>query len=451
MWSRRTFIQRMGVAGSTGLIGAMTGQLWVRATAPAEIDRKLVTIVHSNAWWTRLLRPTNMNEPAEQWIFPEALAPLQSIRERITLLEGLYNPYGGLHGAYGSILNVQPNPGDKFSIGGISIDRFIATNLPSSMPFSSINIGYPYSTTQAYGNASADGESAPYPAFSNPQEIINQLFGGAEAAENREFIERQLSQRLSILDTSVDDINRMRSRLAAEERAQMDQYLDSVRELEQQMADLLEVECSVPTWDDPDVPSGRQINADLAQFYYDAAAIALECGLTNVLTIAWEGVGSEPGQPTHDFEPVNVTDSSHDTIQHPMNGLDNDGSDASWEEREVHVARIRRIYNWRSSMVSDFVDRLGVTDLGGYTTADRTLVMWLNSGGWRHHNGAGNIPLMFIGNPDGVLQTGRYERFGDNERCISDAFTTAARAMGLEVDEFGDPDHSRGPLPGSLS
>ncbi len=452
MWSRRKFLQRMGVAGSSGLIAAMTGQLWVRAMAPTQVDRKLVTLVHGAGWWTRLLRPTNMNQPAAEWEFPEALAPLQPLREQITLLEGLYNPYGSLHGAYGATLCVQPQPGGRFSIGGISIDRFIAQNLRSSTPFSSINFGYPLSTQGTYANCSSDGPSAAYPGLSGPVEIIDQLFGGAEAAENRELVERRLKQQLSVLDSSVEEVEHMRSRLAAEERAQMDQYLNSIRELELQMNSLLDTECAVPIWDNPDEPTGRFIDPELTQFFYDAAATALECGLTNVLTIAWEGAGTtEPMQPVYDFDPPMVPISLHNNVSHPINGLSNDDPDAAWAPFEEQVSAIRRIYNWRSSLVASFVERLGSIDLGGYTTADRTLIMWTNAGGWRHHQGAGNTPLMLIGNPDGVLNTGRYERFGDGERCISDAFTTVARAMGLDTEGFGHPDHIQGPLPGALA
>ena len=392
-------------------------------------------------------------QPAAQWALPEALAPLQPHRTRMTLFEGLYNPHGtGLHGTYGSILNVQPSPGgDEQNIGGISIDRLIATQLESSLPFSSINFGYPYAVGDDRGNASADGESAPYPAMSDPVQIINQLFGGEQSNDNQEFLERQITQRLSVLDASIDDIERMRGRLAGEERAQMDQYLDSLRQLELQMIELLDAECVVPTWDDAGVPSGSSISAKLARFYYDAAALALECGLTHVVSVAWEGVGTEPGQPRHDFAPVDVSESLHDAVQHPLNGLNNDASDQAWADKEEHVAKIRRVYHWRSQLVADFMERLGQLDLGGHTTADRTLLLWVNAGGGRHHNGADQMPLMLLGNPDGVLRSGRYERFEEGTRCIGDAYTTAAHAMGLPIEGFGDPAHAKGPLPGSLA
>lgn len=456
--SRRRFIANLGLAGSAGLLSSIAGELWVRAESPAKLERRFVTIVDHMGWWARLLRPTNLEQPSEAWELPESLAPLQDRRDQLTILEGLYNPHGsGLHGTYGAVLNAMPSPtSDKRSIGGVSIDRFIATELSADVPISSLNFGYPYGgNNTTVGNASSDGPQAPYPAMTSPLEVIAQVFGGidgGDAAEQRAELERLVAQRKSVLDSSVDDIERMRTRLAAGERAQMDQYLDSLRQLEGQLDGLLTVECTAPAWEGPDVPAGQNtMRPDLFAFFYEASAIALECGLTRVVTIASPGVGGEPGTPRHPFEPPNVPQAMHDAIMHPMLGLENDGTDASWLDREEHVAKIRRIYNWRAQLVSNFVDRLEQTDLGGYTTADRTLITWLNAGGGQHHFGSDNIPLIFVGNPDGVLNTGRYERFEPQTRCISDAFTTAARAMGMDVDGFGDPEHSQGVLPGALA
>ena len=248
----------------------------------------------------------------------------------------------------------------------------------------------------------------------------------------------------SLLDGMLKDINRMKARLAGSEQAHMDQYLDGIRDLEVQLDALAGLDsCTFPSSDSIDFQVGQSIiSEELTRFYYDSAAVALSCGLTNVVSIAHEGVGAQPGQPTYEFDPVNVDETLHNSIMHALNGLKNDDSQDKWDEREDTAAKLRRVYNWRSQVVADFLDKLD--DLG---VGDKTLTLMINQGGGQHHLGSSNIPVVLIGNPGGRMKTGRHLRFQEKEHSVSDAFVTAAQGLGLPMDSFGDPDICKGALP----
>ncbi|MEE9382446.1 MAG: DUF1552 domain-containing protein [Nannocystaceae bacterium] len=448
--NRRRFLSQVGALSTCGLLFSIGNELAAQVLGPQRQhgDRRFVLLAHHAGWWARLLRPQLKEGPASEWTLPEALAPLQSRRTQMLMLEDLYNPHGGfLHGSGGSALSVMPPPSTDFSFGGLTIDRAIARQLTSdTVPFASLNMGYPYGRGgmpfNRQSNLSADGPASPYPALGDPREIFDHYFGlVGEAVEQRE-------KRRSLLDGIGEDIKRMESRLAGSERLRMDQYLSSIRDLEIQLDSTESLgSCVAPGWQGVSVEVGQsQIFPDLIQFYYDVAAVALACGLTRAVTIAHESTGAQPGQPRYPFSPVDVNVSIHDDLMHKLNGLDNDGTDASWQAKEEWAAPVRRVYRWRSQLVADFLDRLDNLGIG-----DKTLTMYFNQGGGQHHRGFENIPLILIGNPTGNLATGRYERFTKKERCISDAFVTAAQALGIDMSTFGDPDHCKGALPGAIT
>lgn len=434
--SRRKFLRQIGLGSSAGLLTAIGGQLHVHAQAPAEVDRCLLVNVHSNNMWPRLSRPINV-QSATDWEFAKALTPLSAIQDKVIHAQNLYNPgAGGLHGNYRNVLSVSSSS-DKNIIGGISIDRKIALDLNADVPFSSLNFGhyYGHNTQGPNSNVSGDGPNQPYPSISDPQQIISEVFG---VATDGGAAQTAAQAKLSLLDAMNEDILRMQTRLAGEERAILDQYLTSVRDLEIQTERLLEQvaeSCQPPSpYEIPPVANWRDIIPEAADFYYNAAATALACGLTRVVTIAHESVGREPLQPRYPFLNINV--SAHNNLSHPLNGL-GENDDAAWAAQQSIVNQIERLYTWRAEGIVDFFNTAEQSPFGSETLADRTLMIWLNSGGGIHHQGRNSINGFLIGNPDGVLKSGQYHKFDNRDRSIGDLFTTAAQAMGLPLQDFG--------------
>ena len=148
----------------------------------------------------------------------------------------------------------------------------------------------------------------------------------------------------------------------------------------------------------------------------------------------------------HPFLDINV--SAHNGLMHALNGLGEDDDDA-WAAEQERVDQIERLYNWRAQGIVDFFNMAEQSSFGSGSLADRTLMIWLNSGGGLHHNGRNSINGFLIGNPDGVLNSGRYHKYDSRDRTIGDLFTTAAQAMGLPLQEFGV--NAKGPMTEFLS
>ena len=181
--SRRRFLSQIGAVANFGLLMAIGRQLEAKVHGSTRNnDSRFVVLTHAAGWWARLLRPENSDQPAANWVLPEALSPLHERREQLLLVEDLYNPHSEfLHGNGGSFLSLRPAAGAGFNFGGITIDRAVARGIEAEVPFTSMNLGYPYgkgsSVFSKQANASADGPNSPYPALGDPNEIFSHYLG----------------------------------------------------------------------------------------------------------------------------------------------------------------------------------------------------------------------------------------------------------------------------------
>lgn len=464
--SRRRFVQLMGIGSGSLLLTSISGRL--ASTVYGQEDGQGVFVV------------TGFNNGMPHWITEEGSDlrwampnfALEDIRDRVSTVEDTYNPHDRQdHGSHQAFLCVQQGerrdgfPNDFYHPGGISIDRHMAGELSTAGVRKSVNLGYPYGfRTRKIANASADGPKQPYPVFSDPVKAVAEYFGESDPGGNSDNAAAEAvlraRQRKSVLDFLTADIQRMSTRLAASERAGMDQYLTSVRELELEAQAIIDrgggpsVECSPLEWaggaiaDHEDENNARMIREDLMHFFYDLAGIALACGVSRVANLNGPGVGDDPGNPRYPF----LTPDSG-----PMPGqLDTRAEGIHFEtahrlHEDFNRDYLRRVFEWRGSLVRRIWRHLEQADVGGKTLADDSLLLWLNSMGrhperGNHHARLDYIPVIVVGTAGGRLQTGRVVRFGTGERCVGDVFLTAARAMGSTITSFGDPAHSKGPI-----
>ncbi|MEM9068960.1 MAG: DUF1552 domain-containing protein [Myxococcota bacterium] len=445
---RRRFLQMCGLSASGTLLAALGTRLQTRVYSQAPAQGCFILFGASHGMPYRI----SDGDSAEiRWPWPDH--PFSDITPITTLVEDLYNPHDqSIHGNYAAFLCVQPGAsfrnGKSDSPGGISIDRQIAQDLSGEGSSRSINLGYPKLRGNAeISNASADGHGAAYPAISDPSAAIAQYFSSFDAGDDPDpdgaaaVAARLRARRRSVLDAIATDIQRVQGRLAGEERAALDQYLTSIRELEieaNQMPPVMTELCTRPTWEGGEVERSSTIREDLMDLYGRIAGVGLSCGVARVASVFGPGVGGEPLQPRYSFAPVSTTLSLHDDVTHRL----------SEESSRVIVDNVHR---WRAAFLRAVWSRLEAAPVGDGSLADHSLLLWLNTQGRNpfegtNHNRQEYIPVVFVGNAGGRLETGKRIPLERGARCVSDAFLTAARAMGSTIDTFGDPSHSRGPI-----
>src|SRR6185503_17754214 len=123
-----------------------------------------------------------------------------------------------------------------------TVDQFIADHVAGDTPLRSIEVG-----TEDMGTAvgACDGfactffntlswrdDSSPLPVGINPRVTFERMFGEADSADRRLA---RLKEKQSLLDSVTEETAKLKRSLGAADRAILDEYLNNIREVEQQL------------------------------------------------------------------------------------------------------------------------------------------------------------------------------------------------------------------------
>ncbi|MEO0606331.1 MAG: DUF1552 domain-containing protein, partial [Myxococcota bacterium] len=137
------------------------------------------------------------------------------------------------------------------------------------------------------------------------RQLFDQMFAGADPDATQEEVDRRARLKRSVLDNLLEGVSSVESKLNAPDRAKLDEYTTSVRELERRIDQLEEKVCPVPEAPDADLDLPGRIGA-----FVDLMVVALQCDLTRVITFL-----SSPtsGQATYPFLGI---EAGHHTLSH---------------------------------------------------------------------------------------------------------------------------------------
>ena len=250
-----------------------------------------------------------------------SLRPLANHRDQLTVFSGLHHP-NGLGQAHvcadtwltGARIDAQ---GARKYENTISCDQLMAEVTGRSTRFSSLELSISTGTGQP-GNSTTlafSRDGVPLPAEDNPRQIFNRLFGeapGGVAAKRA-----RLGLRRSVLDTVLEDARSTRATLGADDRSKLDEYLHSVRDVEQR-TERLESWLNVPL---PVVDRNsaahfqRDVSKAQAGEYYrtmfDLIVLALRTDMTRVATYMNGSEGNGLAIPE-----IGITQARHNLSHH---------------------------------------------------------------------------------------------------------------------------------------
>lgn len=170
--------------------------------------------------------------------FTEVLNPLEAHRDHVTVLGGLSHPNGrrmGGHDTADTFLTAS-YLNNKFLRNTVSVDQLAARAFGDQTRFASLvlstdgGVGEPTrSSTLSY-----DDQGRPIPAMHQPQQIFDRFFGAGDAdlvASNR-----RLKSTSGMLDRVLADSRSLKGKLGSQDRDKLDEYLESVRQIEERVA-----------------------------------------------------------------------------------------------------------------------------------------------------------------------------------------------------------------------
>jgi hypothetical protein len=302
-----------------------------------------------------------------------------------------------------------------------TLDQVLARMISQDTPLPSLEVSSETIVQSAAGGGgsyttlSFRDEKSPLPFEYNPRKVFLQLFGEGDTAEQRAAIAEQTG---SLLDLIQDRTKALQRRLGAEDRAALDGYLESVREIERraQMA----AQRDLSRLGIPNAPVGPLDAFDeQVKLMFDLIALAYQADLTRVASYIMVAEGTN-----RTYNHIGVPDSFH-PVSHHANDLE-------------RIHKLVKIQSWHVQKFAEFIKKMAETKDGDGSLLDHAIFMYgsnmSNSDKHNHYP----IPNIIVGGGNGKLKLGGQHIELPEHTPIANLHLTLLQKAGLERDKFGD-------------
>jgi Protein of unknown function (DUF1552) len=360
----------------------------------------------------------------------KTLSPLEPLKHKINVIDGLFNKAATGHGIHppqtGSLLSGAEIQKGAVIRSGISVDQMIANVVGQDTPQSSIVLACEqpmsgYHETN-YSMAYSSHISWQTPDSPVPVEVYPSL------AWDNLFENRGSQINVSILDRVKDRAETLSRKVSSNDKAKLDEYLTSVREVEKRVqstrkvkdqSDELAKQKNRPafTMDRPQNGLPEDLR-DHAKLMCDIIAIAFQTDRTRVASLI---ISRDLSAMYYPF--LEVAEGHHAASHNNL-------SDGYERIARFHVSQLAYLASKLDSMPE-----------GEGTVLDNSCLMFLSELwiGRLHDNS--RLPLVLAGGLGGTLETGRalnYLKAGDDNRKMCSLYLSIMDRMGIKLDRFGD-------------
>jgi len=420
--SRRTMLRGAGALVGLPLLDAMIPAATALAKTAAAPTPRMGFIyfphgaIHSR--WT----PEKIGRDFD---LPQLLAPLKAHKDSLTVISGLRNraaespaPHAITAGTW--LGCVAPSEGSD-SKAGISADQIAAQKIGQDTTFPSIELsteggtvcdptfGCNYGHTVAFRTP-----SQPLPMEFNPRKVFYKLFGQGDTAEDRARI---LQETASLLDSVAGRAKTLKLDLGAQDRVRVDDYLESVRELERRMDKMKEHDLSA--LDLPDAPVGVPADFDAhLNIMFDFMALAYQADLTRVATFMMAREATMRSYPH-----IGVQDAFH-----PLSHHQND---------PAKLDRLAKIQAYHTTVFAKFIDKLAKTEDGDGSLLDHSIILYGSNMSNSDHHDHDPLPSAVLGRGYGKIKGGQHLKYAADTPHANLMVTLFDRA-GIPVEKHGD-------------
>ncbi len=392
--NRRHFLRGLGTMMALPLLDAMIPMRAVAAAASRPRRSVFVYIpngVNGMAW--------QVKNGGRDYELSASLKPLAKHRDDFTVFSGLHHPngLGQAHVCADTWLTgakIDAQSARKYE-NTVSCDQLMAevtghqTRFPSLELSISSGTGRPLnSSTLAF---SRDG--VPLPAEDNPKNIFNRLFGEESGGIAAQRV--RLSKRRSVLDAVFDDAKSLRLELGRDDRTKLDEYLHSVRDVEQRTERLDSwLDVPKPALDrslaapfQRDVPRAKA--GEYWRTMFDIIVLALRTDMTRVVTYMNGSEGNGLAIPE-----IGITQARH--------GLSHHNGDP------VVLERLAKSDAFIMEQFAHFLDELRTVRDGEEPLLDRTMVLFGSGMSYGHSHANSNLPILLAGGRGLGLKHGQH-------------------------------------------
>jgi hypothetical protein len=370
---------------------------------------------HSKEWWAK--------GEGKQMELGQVLAPVADFREKMLFIRGLYNEEalkGNIHSSQtGNLLSGAPLASGGEIRSGTSIDQLVAQRHGHSTKVSSLVLGCEKSNPSVHKNYSmlySSHISWTSPTTPTPLELYPAL------AFDRLFKDEVQRGDKSVLDAVLEDATSFRQNISSSDQRKLDEYLDSVREIERridQAGKQGELQGWRPTLDKPNVPrppDGIPQNlADHMRLMCDILVLGFQTDTTRVCTLKLNNDHSALRFP-------------HLGVDYMIHHLLSHSDTADW----------LKVNQFFLEQLGYIARKLDAIQEGERTALDNSMILYCSSMMTGGHV-ATKLPVVMLGGGGGQIRGGRVLDYLDKpNRKMCSLYLAMLDKCGIHLDTFGD-------------
>jgi hypothetical protein len=429
--SRRTVLRGTGVALALPWLEAMRLPVARGAEPTADQPVRVAALFFPNGVREDKWTP---EQTGEKWELTPQLQPLAEVKDQVSVVSGLWHQAcntGDGHyvkdAAWLTGTTITKTTGVNLNSGGISMDQIAAAKLGKHTPLPSLELGVEpvrsgvdgvVGYTRVYGaHISWRTPTQPLAKEINPRLVFERMTrvaaGQGEGRSNR-----------PLLDLVGEDAKRLKDRLGSADRHRMDQYLESVRSLEQRleraestegMAWKSKVDFSTRT-----APADNpKEHAERVRLMLDMIALAFESDVTRVTTFMFGNSVS-----TVNFSFLDgVTESHHETSHH--------------QGKAEKLDQYEKISTWHVAQFAYLLDKLRSIPEGDSNVLDNSAILFGSALRDGNKHSPHDVPLLLAGRAGGVLRSGQHVKL-PNDSPMANLLLTMLRAADVDATHFAD-------------
>ena len=435
--SRRTMLRGMGTAISLPLLEVMDSP----ASAVEPVSNKTMRLAYlyipngvaDGAWLPEEAGPDGELKKLNPW-----MKSLQPFASELTLFKNIWTPRGNGHSAgTATWLTGGGFNHENINVGGPSADQIAAKHFRSTTLLPSLEMamrgeGY-FSSSLSRNSISWSDAQTPVPREIEPRAIFDRMFRAGES---------QMAQR-SVLDMVIADARRMKNSGSVQDRQKIDEYLESIREIERKIA------FSERQKQRSDAASGlgkamirpaAEIPEDHGEYVrvmMDMIVLAFWADATRVATCMMDH-----GQSNRYFNFIDGVTGTWHALSHwkDISGkTEDDDGVTSWKSRDEKRDMYNRVTAWHTQQVAYLISRLNEIREADGTLLDHSTIVYGSSLSDGHEHEEKNLPLLLAGRGGGAIRPGRLIS-GRRDLSMSDLHLRLLRATGVPLERFADSD-----------
>ncbi len=421
-FDRRAFLRGVGVTMALPWMESFTvwGDEPKTAKPASEAPVRLAVLFsgngfHSREWWAK--------GEGKNMELGKVLAPLTDFREKMLFIRGLYNAEalkGNIHSSMtGNLLSGAPLASGGDIRSGTSVDQLLAQRYGRETKVPSLVLGCEHSNPSVHKNYSmlySSHISWSSPTTPTPLELYPAL------AFDRLFKDTVSKGDKSVLDAVLTDAKDLRRHISANDQRKLDEYLDSVREVETRIESAGkkgELQGWRPASSKPNIPRPADgIPQDIGEhmkLMCDILVLGFQTDTTRICTLKLNNDHSSLRFPN-----LGVDYMIHHLLSH--------SDTADW-------LKVNQFFIQQLAYIARKLDAI---QEGSRTALDNTMLMYCSSMLTGSHD-ATQLPVLLLGGAGGRIKGGRVLDYKDKpDRQLCRLHLSMMDKMGVRLPKFGD-------------